>query len=181
MAAEIGYPVIVKANIGGSGAGITRYAAADELGEAVLTATTPMGVDSVVLVQDYVPAREARVIRCELLAGKFLYAIALDGAGSTFDLCPADVCLAEKPSIAVSAFQPPETIKGAVRRVSELAGLDVGGIEYLIDDRDGQARFYDYNAMSNFVAKPHEVLGFDPHDDLADFLEAQITSARAPA
>lgn len=181
MAAEIGYPVIVKANIGGSGAGIVRYDSADELREAVLTAATPMGVDSVVLVQDYAPARGGRVIRCELLAGAFLYAIALDGAGSTFDLCPADVCLAERPSILVSAFQPPEAIKASVRRVGDLAGLDVGGIEYMIDDRDGQARFYDFNAMSNFVAKPHEVLGFDPHDDLADFIEAQIAMARAPA
>ncbi|HWD68390.1 MAG TPA: alpha-L-glutamate ligase [Caulobacteraceae bacterium] len=181
MAADIGYPVIVKANIGGSGAGVARFDSAEELREAVSTAATPIGVDSVVLVQDYVPARDGRVIRCELLAGEFLYAIALDGAGSTFDLCPADVCLAEKPSITVSAVQPPETIKGAVRRVSELAGLDVGGIEYLIDDRDGQARFYDFNAMSNFVAKPHEVLGFDPHDDLADFLEGEIARAGATA
>ncbi|HEY1879171.1 MAG TPA: alpha-L-glutamate ligase [Caulobacteraceae bacterium] len=181
MAAEIGYPVIVKANIGGSGAGIARYDSADELREAVQMAGTPMGVDSVVLVQDYVPARGGRVIRCELLAGAFLYAIALDGAGSTFDLCPADVCLAERPSILVSALEPPEAMKASVRRVGDLAGLDVGGIEYLIDDRDGQARFYDFNAMSNFVAKPHEVLGFDPHDDLADFLEAQIARVRTPA
>lgn len=181
MAARIGYPVIVKANIGGSGAGVARYDAADELREAVLSGATPMGVDSVVLVQDYVPAREGRVIRCELLAGAFLYAIGLDGAGSTFDLCPADVCLVDKPSITVTAFQPPETIKTAVRRVGDLAGLDVGEIEYLIDDRDGQPKFYDFNAMSNFVANPHEVLGFDPHDDLADFLEAEIAAARVLA
>jgi len=44
----------------------------------------------------------------------------------------------------------------------------------LIDDRDGTPRFYDINAMSNFVADPLNVLGWDPHDRLIDFLEAQL-------
>ena len=48
--------------------------------------------------------------------------------------------------------------------------LDVGGVEVMIDDRDGVARFYDINALSNFVAKPLDVLGWDPHDRLVDYL-----------
>lgn len=181
MAAQIGFPVIVKANIGGSGAGVARYDHPEELGEATLAGSTPMGVDGVILVQDYVPARGGRVIRCELLAGKFLYAIALEGAGSTFDLCPADVCLVNRPTIKVSDFRPPESIQSAVRHVGTLAGLDLGGIEYIVDERDGSMKFYDFNAMSNFVANPNQVLGFDPHDSLADFLEAEIASAKVAA
>ena len=50
------------------------------------------------------PARDARVIRCEVLDGKLLYAIALNGAGSTFDLCPADVCMVDKPTITIEAL-----------------------------------------------------------------------------
>ncbi len=38
----------------------------------------------------------------------------------------------------------------------------------MIDDRDGTPRFYDINALSNFVAKPLEVLGWDPHERLVD-------------
>jgi hypothetical protein len=179
MAARIGYPVIVKANVGGSGSGVAVYDSAEALDMA--GDSLPMGVDGVVLVQDRIPARDGRVIRCELMAGRLLYAIALDGAGSTFDLCPADVCLADKPTITVSAFQPPAAIRSAVERVGDLAGLDVGGVEYMIDDRDGKAKFFDFNGMSNFVAKPHEVLGFDPHDDLADFLAAEIAAVKASA
>ena len=41
---------------------------------------TPVGVDGVTLIQEYVPARDARVIRCEVLDGKLLYAIALGWA-----------------------------------------------------------------------------------------------------
>jgi hypothetical protein len=135
----------------------------------------------VALVQEYVPARGGRVIRCEVLAGKLFYAIALDGAGSTFDLCPADVCMVDKPTITISAFQPPPDIVAAVERVAVAAGMDVGGIEYMIDDRDGVPRFYDLNALSNFVANPLEVLGFDPHEPFVGWLLGQIAAQREAA
>jgi hypothetical protein len=172
---------MVKVNVGGSGAGMIRYDSAEELEPAVADKLTPMGVDGVVLVQEYVPARDARVIRCEVLAGKLLYALALDGAGSTFDLCPADVCMVDKPTITITQFQPPPDIVRAVERVAAMSGLDVGGIEYMVDDRDGRAKFYDLNAMSNFVAKPLEVLGWDPHDNLVDFLKAELAANRKAA
>ena len=181
LAAEIGYPVMVKVNVGGSGAGMIRYDTADDLEAAVADKLTPMGVDGVALVQEYVPARDGRVIRCEVLDGKLIYALALDGAGSTFDLCPADVCMVDKPTITISAFTPPAEMTAAAERVAALSGLDVGGIEYMIDDRDGRAKFYDLNALSNFVAKPLEVLGWDPHDKLVDYLKREISARRRVA
>ena len=42
-------------------------------------------------------------------------------------------------------------------------------------------RFYDINALSNFVADPLSVLGFDPHDKLIDFLEGEIAASRRAA
>jgi hypothetical protein len=170
LAAEISYPVMVKVNVGGSGAGMIRYDTAEALEAAVADRLTPVGVDGVALVQEYVPARDARVIRCEVMNGKLLYALALDGAGSTFDLCPADVCMVDKPTITLSGFHPAAEITAAVERVAAMSGLDVGGIEYMVDDRDGRARFYDLNAMSNFVARPLDVLGWDPHDRLVDWM-----------
>ena len=175
LAAELGYPVMVKVNVGGSGAGMVRYDRPDELEAAVLDGLTPASVDGVVLVQEVLPARGQTVIRCEVLAGKLLYAIALTGANS-FDLCPADVCLADKPTIVVSAFNPPTDVVSAVERVALMSGLDVGGIEYLVDDRDGHAKFYDFNALSNFVASPNQILGFDPHDNLVDFVVGEIAA-----
>jgi hypothetical protein len=176
LAAEVGYPVMVKVNVGGSGAGMMRYDTAEELDAAVADQLTPVGVDGVALVQAYVPAREAQVIRCEVLAGKLLYAIALNGAGSTFDLCPADVCMVDKPTITIEAFRPPPQIVAAVERLAVAAQMDVGGIEYMIDDRDGRARFYDLNALSNFVANPLDVLGFDPHEPFVSWLIGQIAA-----
>ena len=181
LAAEIGYPVMVKVNVGGSGAGMIRYDTAEELEAAVADNLTPVGVDGVALVQEYVTARDARVLRCEVLDGKLLYALALDGAGSTFDLCPADVCMVDKPTITISPYEPPADIARAVEKVAAMSGLDVGGIEYMIDDRDGRPKFYDLNAMSNFVAKPLEVLGWDPHDRLVDYLLPLIAAQRKAA
>jgi hypothetical protein len=180
-AEQIGFPVIVKPNVGGSGSGVTRYETAAELRVHVASAEIPVGVDGVTLVQEYVPCRHSQVIRCETLNGRFLYAIALNGAGSTFDLCPADVCMVDKPTISIAAFEPPADIVQAVETMACTARLDVGGIEYMIDDRDGVAKFYDLNALSNFVAQPMQVLGWDPHEKLVDFLTEVIGTKRKVA
>jgi hypothetical protein len=60
----------------------------------------------------------------------------------------------------------------AVERIARAAGLDLGGVEYLVSERDGRPYFYDVNALSNFVAEPLRVLGFDPTARLVDALTA---------
>ena len=175
------FPLMVKANIGGAGGGMARYDTPEALRMWVEDGTTPVGVDGVALVQEYVPARDGRVIRCETLEGRFLYALEITGAGA-FDLCPADACSAERaaaggPALAMRAITPPPEVVKAVEAIARAAHLDVGGVEYLIDDRDGAARFYDVNALSNFVADPHAVLGYDPHDNLVDYLARLIVSS----
>ncbi|MFL6862365.1 MAG: RimK family alpha-L-glutamate ligase [Allosphingosinicella sp.] len=179
-AQEIGYPLMVKANIGGSGAGIVRYEDAEALARSARERSVPDSVDSVLLVQDYVPARGGTIVRVETLGGKFLYAIEVESSGDGFDLCPADACLAQpgRSAVRMAAVQPPAALVEAAERIARAAGLAVGGVEYLIDDRDGVARFYDINALSNFVAKPLDVLGWDPHDRLVDFLKAEIARTR---
>jgi len=172
------WPLMVKANIGGSGAGIVRYADRAELERSIADGTAPDSVDSVLLVQDYIPARGGVITRVETLGGKFLYAIEVETGGDSFDLCPADACAASRGPIRMNAVRPPPELVEAAERIARGAGLDVGGVEYLIDDRDGTARFYDINALSNFVAKPLDVLGWDPHDRLVDFLRSAIAESR---
>jgi glutathione synthase/RimK-type ligase-like ATP-grasp enzyme len=179
-AAEMRFPLMVKANIGGSGAGIVRYADAAELERSIGEGSVPDSVDSVLLVQDYVPARGGVITRVETLGGKFLYAIEVESGGDNFDLCPADACLAQpgRQAVRMTAVRPPPAVVAAAEEIARAAGLDVGGVEYLVDDRDGAVRFYDINALSNFVANPLDVLGWDPHDRLVDFLKAEIGRAR---
>ena len=172
------FPVMVKVNIGGSGAGVARYDTHEELTQAIADASTPVSIDSVVLVQEYVPARDRQIVRMETLNGKFLYAITLNTDGGTFDLCPADVCLIDKPAITVREYHAEPEAIGAAEAIAQAAGLDIGGIEFMIDDRDGTRRFYDINGLSNFVADPLSVLGWDPHEKLVDYLVQAIENTR---
>jgi hypothetical protein len=55
--------------------------------------------------------------------------------------------------------------------------MELGGVEYLVDERDGTPTYYDVNALSNFVADAPDVIGFDPFVDIVDFL---LERARAP-
>jgi hypothetical protein len=168
------FPIVVKANIGGSGAGIVRYDSLEALRAAVADGMVPDSIDRVLLVQEYVPARGGAITRIETLGGKYLYAIDVDGGGS-FDLCPADACVVEgRPTITITRADPDLALIDAAERIAAAAGMDVGGVEVMIDDRDGTPRFYDINALSNFVANPLEALGWDPHVRLVDWLETVI-------
>jgi glutathione synthase/RimK-type ligase-like ATP-grasp enzyme len=174
------WPLLVKANIGGSGAGIVRYQNEAELGRSVREGTVPDSVDKVLLLQDYAPARGGVITRIETLGGKFLYAIEVESGGDSFDLCPADACVAApgRRAIRMNAVTPAPEIVEAAERIASKIGLDVGGVELLIDDRDGTPRFYDINALSNFVANPLDVLGWDPHERLVDYLVNAIEEAK---
>ena len=67
---------------------------------------------------------------------------------------------------------PPSTI-AQVEKIAAFGGIDVGGVEYMVDDRDGRIVYYDINALSNFVANAPQLLAFDPHARLVDYLEQQ--------
>ena len=174
------FPIVVKANIGGSGAGIVRYDSLEMLRDMAAEGMVPDSIDKVWLVQEYVPVRDGRITRIETMGGRFLYAIDVDGGGG-FDLCPADACLAEpgKPAITITRADPPPALIDTAERIVRAADIDLGGIEYMIDDRDGTPRFYDINGFSNFTANPWQVLGWDPHERLVDWLEARIAEVRA--
>ncbi|MEO8927113.1 MAG: alpha-L-glutamate ligase [Caulobacteraceae bacterium] len=178
-AAELRFPVLVKADIGGTGAGIVKYETPDDLAAAAREGSTPVGVNGVAVVQEYAPRQGGKITRIETLAGRFLYAIDVTAEAETFDLCPADACAIGRPPVAITQAEVPESLIAAAEAIAKAARLDVGGIEYLIDERDGSARFYDINALSNFVAGPLEVLGWDPHERLADFLQDVIKETEA--
>jgi hypothetical protein len=131
-------------------------------------------------VQEQLPAEGDSIVRIEILDGRFLYAIRLLLLPGSFNLCPADYC--ELPGIAdgvsgrglpVESYEPPaEAIDDAIR-ILAAAGMDLGGVEYLVNARTGKATFYDVNALSNFVANAPEVIGFDPFEQLVDLIAAR--------
>lgn len=178
----LAFPVLVKPNVGGSGAGIRSFADADELADAARTGLD-LGPDGTALVQERLPPAGDAIVRLEILDGGLLYAIRLELEPGTFNLCPADYCRVDStdddgvavddaggPAPPVTRFDPPRPVADTAIRIVAAADMDVGGVEYLVNERDGQPYFYDVNALSNFVADPHDVLGFEPHVDLVHYL-----------
>jgi len=188
-AKELEFPIVVKPNIGGRGAGIVRFHSIEELQQVIENGQIDLGIDGTAQVQEFVPKRGEHINRVETLGGKFLYALKIYPSEENFNLCPAEVCLTEnmpsaateiclidapKKGLRIEGFQPPAEIIETVERIVREAKIDVGGVEYLIDERTGEALFYDINALSNFVADAVNIVGFDPHERLIDFLEKEI-------
>ena len=183
---DIGFPIIIKPNIGGRGAGIIRINSARELNQAIEGGQIGLGIDHTALVQEFISPRDGHITRVETLGGKFLYAIKVSANGENFNLCPAEICdlgrtaenaacLADGPKagLKIEPYQPPPEVVSTVERIVACAEMDVGGIEYIIDARDGRLLYYDINALSNFVADAPGILGFDPHARLVDYLERE--------
>ena len=185
------FPVIVKPNIGGRGAGIVKFDTPEALASAVDENLIDLGLDSTALVQEFVPKLGGHINRVETLGGKFLYAIKVYPQGENFNLCPAEICQVEttndvsavgeiciadapKTGLRIEAFTPPAEIIEKVERIVREAKIDVGGVEYMTDERTGDVLFYDINALSNFVADAVNLVGFDPHARLVDFVLEEV-------
>lgn len=190
---ELTFPVIAKPNVGGSGAGIVRFEEKAQLMSALDDGQIQGGLDGIWLLQEYHRPRGNSIVRVETLAGRYLYGIRVHmGDEGGFDLCPADICRtnrgeqldstlacpveSQKKGLTVEAYTPPPEIIQAVEKIARGTSLDVGGIEYLESERDGQIYFYDINALSNFVSDGPRVVGFNPFERLVDEL---ISRARA--
>jgi carbamoyl-phosphate synthase L subunit-like protein len=188
-AEAIGYPVVAKPNIGGSGAGVQRFNSAAELRAAVEEDRLYFGIDSVGLIQEAFTPRDNIITRVEVLGGQYLYAIQIHLTGNdSFNLCPGDICQntkgeqlsriacpldAPKTGLKVESYEPPRHVIDEVERIMDVSGIEVGGIEYVVDDRTGRQLYYDVNALSNFVADPELVIGFNPYTRLAEFLTSE--------
>jgi D-alanine-D-alanine ligase-like ATP-grasp enzyme len=181
-AIDLSFPVLVKPNIGGSGAGITEYQTATDLAAAVDAGLLDdLGPDGTGLVQEKLPARGDSIVRVEILGGTFLYAIKLRLQPGSFNLCPADYCdpaqAVGDASDLVKGYLPPDHLIDEAARILDATGADLGGVEYLVNDLDGEAYFYDINALSNFVADAPNVVGFNPFVQLVDFIEERAKKA----
>jgi biotin carboxylase len=188
---ELRFPLLVKPNIGGSGALIERFDSRADL--EARAATLDFGPDGTALVQEFVESEGGAIVRVEVLDDRYLYSIRIVRPASSFNLCPADICqipapspsadlgacpVEAKPGLSVTRYDAPEAVVDQARALARAASIDVGGIEYLVGRADGRVYFYDVNATSNFVADAPAVLGFDPFPLFADYI-VRVATARA--
>ncbi len=182
-AEAVGYPVLFKPNIGGSGTGIQLFTAPKELEAAVIQEALDFGIDHTALIQEYLTAEDNAIIRVEILNGDYLYAIRLPMKADNFNYCPADGCNIDtfnhcpvgkgespRPSTDIETYSPPPDVVEAVKRIVAASSADLGGVEYLIDAASGRIYYYDINPLSNFVANAPQVVGFDPVENFIDFI-----------
>ncbi len=191
---ELRFPVVTKPNVGGSGAGITLWESPDALDDAAGSGALDLGLTGVGLVQEAFRSEDGAIHRVEVLDGRVLYGIRVFAPENEFNLCPADACQtsdgvelargacavdAADQGLRVEAFTPSPEVVDEVERIAYEAGIEVGGIEYVLDARSGERLYYDVNALSNFVADGVAVLGFDPFVRLVDWLETAVSSQEA--
>jgi len=189
-AEKLQFPVLIKPNVGGSGAGITLFKTREELVRSVDAGEIDLGIDRVALIQEYLKPKDDCIYRVEVLNDAFLYAIRLPVLAENFNYCPADGCNIDRfdycpvggssggdtdsGASGITAFVPELEVIEKVRQAVAAAGTDIGGVEYLINAADDQLYFYDINPLSNFVANATQVVGFDPVPRFVDFIVRQV-------
>jgi hypothetical protein len=189
---EFAFPVVIKPNCGGSGAGIEKFSAPDQLREAIANHTIQVPVEGLVLLQQFIQPKDDHIVRVETIRGKMIYAMKVFTSG-TFNLCPSETCdlQREEPLMPMTAetlgscpatsaddvrfelyTHPPQDVIRAVEKIVDAAGLECGGVEYVVDDR-GQWYIYDINALSILRASFKEEYGIDGWGQLADFFSEE--------
>lgn len=184
-AESIGFPLIIKPNIGGSGSGIARYDSYNELETAVKSGKVDLGIDGTGLVQEYIHS-DGYVYRIEILGNRLFYSIKQKMMAHTFNYCAADGCSVTRAPEAKAAsfdhcalnqeariqtFEADETIVAQVISIIQSANADLGGVEYLMDTKTGRPCFYDFNPYSNFVSNGQTLLGFSPEQRFVDYIK----------
>lgn len=170
-AALVGFPLLTKPNVGGSGSGIAYYGSPSELTDAVAHNTIDLGIDGTAVVQQAISSADGMVYRVEMLGPNLFYGTRQLQQSGSFNYCAADGCsLDDNNGNTIELYEPPADVVGAVADMLRLSDSLVGGAEYLIDAATGAPTFYDFNPYSNFVTGLDDQLGFNPIDRYLDFV-----------
>ena len=174
------WPLILKPNRGGAGAGVLLVESREQLAEVLDDPATPAPLDGTWLIQEYVRADEPCITRCEFIGGRFYYAVRVDTSDG-FELCPADACALpsgrEKFEI-LAGFDDP--IIQRYHTFLAANGIEVAGIEF-VRRPDGTAVTYDVNTNTNYNSRAEAVAGVAGMGRLADALGAELLRVRQAA
>ena len=187
---QIGYPVIFKPNIGGSGSGVSLHRTRESLDEAVRFKTLDFGVDRTAVLQEYVES-DGFVYRVEMLGDELFYSIRQPIQEGSFNYCAADGCSTIEDNgqgddafeteddfdfcviggeSRIEKFKPEDEVVESVAAVITASGGDLGGVEFFMDVRSGKPKYYDFNPYSNFVSNGQALLGFSPEARYVEFV-----------
>jgi glutathione synthase/RimK-type ligase-like ATP-grasp enzyme len=187
-AGQIGAPFITKHNRAGKGLGVHLFHSTAELSAYVESPGFEAPIDGTTLIQEYIRSPEPFITRCEFVGGEFLYAVRVDTSDG-FLLCPADECQDTDATLCAATsqakFQIVEDFDDPIiedyGRVLESNGIDVAGIEFIVD-ADGNRYTYDINTNTNYNPRAEAAAGVSGIRAIADLLcrELESTGYRGP-
>lgn len=169
-AAQLGFPVLTKPNVGGSGSSIARHDSPGDLQAALANDALDLGIDGTGLVQRVIASADGLIHRIEMLGTDLFYGTQQPLQTDAFNYCAADGCAVESDGKTIALFTPDDATVEAAAAIMTAADTSVGGVEYLIDATSGRPAFFDFNPYSNFISGYDAELGFDPIDRYLDFL-----------
>ena len=181
---EFQFPVLVKPNCGGSGAGIQKFNTPNELKFSLEKDKIEIPLNQLFILQEFIQPKNGNIVRMETINGKFAYAMKVFTDGS-FNLCPSDGCDTDRSNPSTDELgycpstsdtdvrfelykNPPSEVVKAVEKIVAYAGMECGGIEYVVGE-DGQWYIYDINPLSILRASFKKDYGVDGWGMLADF------------
>jgi len=171
-AAKLGFPLVSKPNVGGSGQGIMRYDSASDLVEVIDAGHFDLGIDGTGVAQKLIESADGLVHRIEMLGSKLLYATQQPIQEGTYNYCAADGCAIGDGTPLIEVVEPQPHLVAHAAEIMGAASADAASIEYLVDADTGEPCFYDFNPYSNFITGYDEELGFNPTDRYIDALLA---------
>lgn len=166
-AREFTPPFITKHNQGGKGLGVRRFDSHAEFDTYVGGGEFEESADDITLLQEYLTAAEPCITRVEFIGGRFAYAVRVDTAAGSFELCPAEACAVPAQGFAPAACEVPgtgaenslfrrrEDIDAHTPLIVELeallaaTGIEIAGVEF-IETTDGRLVTYDVNTNTNY-------------------------------
>jgi len=154
------FPLLIKSNTGGRGRGISS--------PHEVNAET-FAPDGIAILQERITSGDGLIHRVEMIGAEVLYEADAPLHPNSFDYCLAGM----EPSTLGFRREPPGGIASVCRRLASAAAMDLGSIEFLIDE-SGELQFIDLNPVSSLMPDAAARLGFDPTEKLDALLEARI-------
>lgn len=171
-------PFVTKHNQGGKGLGVQRFDDHETFAAAVADGAVEPGPDGLVLLQEFLEAREPYVTRAELVGGDLVYAVRV-GTGSGFELCPADACAlpGDEPLFALREGHVPPHLP-ALQKFLSAHRIEVAGVEY-VETTDGRVVTYDVNTNTNYNPDVEAVAPRSGPREIARYLARVLEESRA--
>lgn len=181
-------PFILKPNRGGKGLGVQLFNSIEEL-ERQLSDETPVSLDGIALIQEYIKPVKGFITRMEFIGGKFYYAVEVDTSDG-FELCPADSCevgdaFCPVPGGEIKAkFRIAEGFNdpGLIHKLETFFranDIEVAAAEF-VEDSEGNRYVYDLNMNTNYNQQAERDSGSGKRamHHLAEFLGRELENIR---